>query len=439
MLATGWGRYPTIEAKYRSFDSEGELRKLLGTVDGWKAIARGLGRSYGDSSLSENILSTRRLNRFVSFDDTTGELACESGVSFAEILDVFVPRGWFLPVTPGTKFVTVGGAVASDVHGKNHHKVGSVSNHLTWIDVLLADGSVARCSASENRELFLATCAGYGLTGVILRAAMRLHRIETAYIRQRTVKTRNLDEVLASFDENARSTYSVAWIDCLTDGRKSGRSVLLLGEHAVREDLPTTAPPLKLKHNGGLGVPFDFPEFALNSFSVRLFNAIYYGKASSNEKVVSYEPFFYPLDGVQNWSRIYGRRGFMQYQFVIPKESGKEGLKKVLARTASRGLGSFLAVLKLFGREDASYLSFAKEGYTLALDFPITRELPRELTELDAIVMAYGGRLYPTKDSRMSAEMMRAGYPRIDMFLETRRKCDPHHRFESLQSRRLGL
>lgn len=439
MLITGWGRYPSVEAEQFTFDSDDELRNIIGTLSAGKTIARGLGRSYGDSSLAENILSTRRLNRFISFDETTGDVACESGVSLAEILDVFVPRGWFLPVTPGTRFVTVGGAIASDVHGKNHHKVGSFSNHVIWIDLLIADGSVLRCSRSENRDIFLATCAGYGLTGVILRAALRLQKIETAYIRQRTIKTKNLDEVLAAFDEHGNWTYSVAWIDCLAGGRKTGRSVLMLGEHAARNEVAGIAAPLRLRQRKDLAVPFEFPGFFLNSLTVRAFNGVYYGKASSREKIVTYEPFFYPLDGVRNWSRIYGKRGFVQYQLVLPKESGKEGLKKILERTASKGLGSFLAVLKLFGREDGPYLSFAREGYTLALDFPIKSGLFKELDELDAIVKEYGGRLYPTKDTRMNVEMMRAGYPQIHKFMEVRQRVDPGHRFASLQSRRLGI
>lgn len=439
MLAHGWGRYPSIDAKSFTFNGEADLRARLEAISSGSAIARGLGRSYGDSSLSENLLSTGRLNRFISFDDATGELVCESGVSLSEILDVFVPRGWFLPVTPGTRFVTVGGAIASDVHGKNHHNAGSFNNHVTWIDLLLADGSVIRCSASESPELFLATCAGYGLTGVILRAAVRLKKVETAYIRERTIKTKNLDEVLDSFDEEAGWTYSVGWIDCLARGKNLGRSVLMLGEHATKADLKESMEPLRLKRNRELAVPFEFPGFFLNTLTVRAFNGVYYGKTSSRERIVRYEPFFYPLDGVHNWSRIYGKRGFVQYQLVLPKASGKEGLKKILERTASKGFGSFLAVLKLFGKEDAPYLSFAKEGYTLALDFPITPPLFGELDDLDSIVMDYGGRLYPTKDSRMKKEMFRAGYPQRDKFMEIRSAVDPHRRFESLQSRRLGI
>lgn len=438
MLMTGWGRYPSVDATSYSFDTDEELRRIIENLPAGRAIARGLGRSYGDSSLSENLLSTRRLNRFISFDDSTGELVCESGVSLDEILNVFVQRGWFVPVTPGTRFVTVGGAIASDVHGKNHHKEGSFSNHVSWLELLMADGSVVRCSKSENQEMFMATCAGYGLTGVIMRAAIRLKKIETAYIWQRTIKTRNLDEVLAAFDEHAGWTYSVAWIDCLSRGSQLGRSVLMLGEHALSEELRGIA-PFAPRRGRELSVPMDFPAFFLNPLTVRAFNMVYYGKASSREHVVRYEPYFYPLDGIHNWSRIYGKRGFVQYQLVVRKDGGKEALKKILQRTADLGLGSFLAVLKLFGREDGPFLSFAKEGYTIALDFPVNASLFKELDELDAIVRDYGGRLYPTKDSRMSIEMMHAGYPMIDKFREVRAKADPGRRFGSLQSRRLEL
>lgn len=440
MLTTGWGRYPSIDAQCRTFDSEDQLRRTLDSLDpAAHAIARGLGRSYGDSSLSENLLSTRRLDRLLAFDDATGELVCESGVSLAEILDIFVPRGWFVPVTPGTRFVTVGGAIASDVHGKNHHREGSFSNHVAWLDLLLGDGDVVRCSRTENTGLFLSTCAGYGLTGIVIRAAIRLKKIETAFIRQKTIKTRNLEEALNAFDEHADWTYSVAWIDTLTGGSGMGRSVLMLGEHAAAGDLPRTTEPLKPARSRKLAVPFDFPGFALSSLSVRAFNSVYYAKASSRENVIPYVPFFYPLDGIRDWNRIYGKRGFVQYQFVVDKESGKEGLKGILTRSARHGRGSFLAVLKLFGKEDPPYLTFAKEGYTLALDFPVTAELWKELDELDAVIKDYGGRIYPTKDARMSPAMLRSGFPRIDEFMQVREKVDPHRRFSSLQSRRFEI
>ncbi len=440
MRVSGWGRYPSVDSQCRTFDNEDQLRRTLDSIGASKpAIARGLGRSYGDSSLSENLLSTRRLDRFLSFDEDTGELVCESGVSLAEILDVFVPRGWFVPVTPGTKFVTVGGAIASDVHGKNHHREGSFANHVLWLDLLTADGNISRCSRTENPELFLSTCAGYGLTGVTLRAAIRLRKIETAFIRQKTIRTRNLEETLAAFDEHAGWTYSVAWIDTLSRGAGLGRSVLMLGEHAAKGDIPNGAEPLGAGRKGKLAVPFDFPGFALSSSSVRVFNSLYYAKSYSRQSVISYEPFFYPLDSIRNWNRIYGRRGFVQYQFVVAKESGREGLKKILNRTAKAGRGSFLAVLKLFGKEDPPYMSFAKEGYTLALDFPVTTELWKMLDELDAVVKDHEGRIYPTKDARMSAAMLRSGYPRIGDLIRVRDKVDPHRRFSSLQSRRLEL
>ncbi len=442
MLTSGWGQYPTIDAQWRSFDSEKQLQKILESLPhGKSAIARGLGRSYGDSSLAETLLSTRRLNRFISFDDATGELVCESGVSLAEILEVFVPRGWFLPVTPGTKFVTVGGAIASDVHGKNHHKDGSFSNHVNWLDVLLADGTVVRCSATQNTELFLATCAGYGLTGIILQAAIRLKNIETAYIRQKTVKAKNLGEALSAFNEYPGWTYSVAWIDCLSRGAKLGRSVLMLGEHASKEEVPRAHDPLTHERGRKFSVPVDFPSFALSTLTVRAFNSLYYTKASvsSSDAVIDYEPFFYPLDSIKNWNRIYGKRGFVQYQVVLPKEAGREGLTKILERISAAGRGSFLAVLKLFGKEDGPYLSFAKEGYTLALDFAVTAGLLKELEELDVLVKDFGGRIYPTKDARMSPEMMKSGYPKLDSFRSVREKVDPGRRFSSLQSRRLAI
>ncbi len=454
-LISGWGRYPVVESTQITFESDARLEDILTQSSPSTAmIPRGLGRSYGDSSLGERVISTVRMNRFISFEDAKGVLVCEAGVSIAEVIDTFLPQGWFVPVTPGTKYVTVGGAIASDVHGKNHHRSGSFSNHVEWLELAMADGSVVRCSRSERPELFDATCAGYGLTGVILRAAIRLIPAETPYIRQHSIKARNLEEAMAVFEENSTWTYSVAWIDTLSGGRNAGRSVIVLGEHAKRTEMPNYASirredgardasvtRYKLKLKRQLSVPFDFPSFFLNPVTVGAFNYFYYHKspARGKDEVVDYDTFFYPLDSILNWNRIYGKRGFAQYQLVLPRDGSKEGLHEILRNTSEHGDASFLAVLKLFGKEDPPYLSFAKEGYTLALDFPITRNLFEQLKELDAIVQHYGGRLYLTKDYRMGAEMLRAGYPDLDKFLQVRERADPQKRFASLQSKRLGI
>lgn len=438
---SGWGKYPRIEATVRTPTDEPHAKAILATEK--SLIARGLGRSYGDSSLNKTILSSLLMNRIVSFNSKTGLIECEAGVSLAELLDLFVPQGWFLPTTPGTKFVTIGGAIASDVHGKNHHVAGSFGNHVLSCDVLLSDGRVVRCSKKSNTELFRATVGGMGLTGVILRASFKMKRIESAYITQKSVKARNIDEAFTLFESLKHFPLSMAWIDCLSGGKKLGRSILMVGDHAQADQCLARGikEPLNLKAALKLNVPIDFPGFALNSLSVRAFNMLYYAKQirKETESIVSYDPFFYPLDGIHNWNRIYGKRGFTQYQFVLPEEASREGLVEILKRISKSGNGSFLAVLKQFGKGNDNYISFPMEGYTLALDFAIKRGLFPFLSELDRMVLDYGGRIYLTKDVRMNGDTFRRGYPRAKEFIRTVKKYNKNHRFASLQSKRLEI
>ncbi len=445
MQLSNWGNYPKIETTMLSPATiEALCQEALASNS---VLARGLGRCYGDSACNDTlVLSCLRLQHMLSFDDSSGVLVAEAGVSLAEIVDCFAPRGWFLPVTPGTKFVTLGGAIASDVHGKNHHVTGTFGQHVLWMDVLTAEKGIVRCSCEEHTDLFHATCGGQGLTGIVLRVALQLVRIPSVWIEQHTVKAKNLFEIMQAFEEYKHSPYSVAWIDCLQKGKHLGRSVLMYGDFLHRKALTgkhalnATALPKKAP----LSVPFDFPSMALNSFSVRAFNALYYGKAPQGhaQSVVSYNTFFYPLDSIDMWNRIYGKRGFTQYQFVVPKESAAEALQKILQKIAHSGQGSFLAVLKLFGKQQnpQGNISFPSEGYTLALDFPITKTLFPLLNELDAMVLDYGGRHYLTKDARMSATTLRRGYgEKLDEFLEIKHKWDPKVLFKSTQAQRLHL
>ena len=436
-----WGNHPVVDAKVHRFRSEEDLRAALANPA--PAIARGLGRSYGDSSLAASILSSDSFNRFLAFDPETGVLTCESGVSIADILDVFVPRGWFPPVTPGTKFVTIGGAIAADVHGKNHHKVGCFGDHVLSMDIMLADGSIVTCSPTEHAELFDTTCGGMGLTGIILRATIRLKRIESAYIREEVVPAANLDGIMDLFEASAHWTYTVAWIDCLSSGSSLGRSIMMRGEHATAEETKKEKPdvdPLGFKAVPKLTVPFMLPSFLLNSLTVRAFNALYYRMhAGANQhRLTNFDTFFYPLDAILHWNRIYGRRGFTQYQVAFPLESSRAGLRELLEKISASGQGSFLAVLKLFGPQ-RRVLSFPREGYTLALDFPINDRVLRLFDELDQIVLRHGGRLYLAKDARVQADVFRKGYANANAFRDRIKQWDPAGRWQSLQSKRVGL
>ncbi len=385
-------------------------------------------------------MSLRGLDRMLSLSGD-GVLVCEGGVMLAEILDVLLPRGWFPPVTPGTRFVTLGGMIASDVHGKNHHGAGSFCDHVLWVDLALGDGGVRRCSRDEDAELFAATCGGMGLTGVIVRAAVQLVAVDTAWIRQQTLPAADLDEACALMADNAASPYSVAWIDGLASGPRLGRAVVFLGAHARPEDLPGDigGRPLARPGRPALSVPVDLPEFALSRPTVRAFNALYVRAHRAGTALVGLDAYFYPLDAVGNWNRIYGRRGFVQYQPVLPLEDGTEGLRRLLEEVARRGQPSFLSVLKRMGAQSSGLLSFPQPGHTLTLDFPATPENLSLLDRLDAIVAEHGGRLYLTKDARMTQAMFEAGYPRAEAFRDLRRRLSLDRRFASLQSRRLGL
>lgn len=399
---TNWGNYPVVEKEMKSDDSFSRIKEFV--LSNNEVIARGNGRCYGDSSLGEHIFSTKKLNKFISFDRLNGIIECESGVLLSDVLEIAVPQGYFLYVTPGTKFVSVGGALASDVHGKNHHAEGCFSEYVIEFKLMIENGDVITCSRDENTDKFWATIGGMGLTGIILTVKFKLKNIESAYIRQESIKAENLDEIFRLFEESENWTYTVAWIDCLQKGKNTGRSILMRGEHAFQHELPQNLreKPLRLKKKFEPTVPFYFPGFVLNSLTVKIFNFLYYKKQSKKEvkNFIDYETFFYPLDFVQDWNKIYGKSGFIQYQMMIPKETGKEGMEKILKTIANSGNGSFLAVLKLYGKENPqAYNSFPFEGYSLALDFKVNSKLKKLITQLDDIVEQYNGKIYLTKDS----------------------------------------
>jgi decaprenylphospho-beta-D-ribofuranose 2-oxidase len=434
-----WGNFPVMESEEINPSFLEDIRQYVQKPG--EFIPRGNGRCYGDASLANRTIRTTRFDKILSFDAEQGTFECESGLTLDRILDVIVPKGWFLPVTPGTKFITVGGAVASDVHGKNHHVDGCFSHHVQEMDIVVADGQVITCGPSLVADLFEATCGGMGLTGVITRVRFSLKKIETSYIRQKQVKAANLEEVLDLFETHKDYTYSVAWIDCLKKGNAFGRSILILGEHATVNDLSPEQKkePLQLPKKKQITFPFNLPSWVLNSFTVKAFNFLYYGKNFKKEidNTVGYEPFFYPLDAILHWNRGYGKKGFIQYQFVLPLES-KKGLVEILQRISDKGLGSFLAVLKIFGKQN-SLIGFPMEGYTLALDIPVRKGLFETLDELDKIVLKYKGRLYMSKDARMAPEILEAGYPHLPLFRSILRKYNPGNKFRSVQSDRLFL
>jgi len=428
----GWGNYPVMDSSLFSFDTESEAIACVGELD--EMIPRGNGRSYGDSSINTQVLSILKFNRFISFDEQNGILHCESGVMLSDIVRIFLPMGWFPAIVPGTRLITIGGAIASDIHGKNHHHTGCFSSCVVDFRLLLSDGTVISCSEDKNSEVFRATCGGMGLTGIILDVRMKLKRFSSRNILQKTVKTSNLQATFDVFEKYAHLPYSVAWIDCLAPGRKLGRCIFTAGEHADDRELNYTPSPT-------MNVPVYLPSFVLNNLTVKAFNFLYYNRLrqSYKESIVLYDDFFFPLDAVHNWNRIYGKPGFTQYQFVLPKAESFNGLEEILTKIYQSGKGSFLAVLKLFGKGNENYLSFPMEGYTLTLDFRITSGIFRLLDELDKIVMKYHGRIYLTKDARVSPDVFAKGYVHLDHFLKVRKELGCNRKFVSLQSKRLNL
>jgi FAD/FMN-containing dehydrogenase len=412
-----WGRYPTLQA---------DLLPLHWTTDfppkslpPTAMLPVGAGRSYGDVCLLDRgtLLTTRGLDRLLHFDPETGVLRCEAGATLAEILEFAVPRGFFLTVTPGTKYVTVGGAIANDIHGKNHHIVGTFGSHLLRFELIRSDGSPLLCSPTENRDWYSATIGGMGLTGLITWAEICLRPIVSRKIQYQGIKFVGIDEFVALSQASTHVEYTVAWIDCVARGRNFARGIFMQGDHS---DQPEPLNPSKAPR---LTFPMDLPEFALNHFSVGIFNALYYNKQMGKRKtdLVDYEPFFYPLDSVLQWNRVYGKSGLLQFQCVIPWEHGTQsGIVRILEAVTASGLASFLAVMKVFGdKPSPGLLSFPKPGITLSLDFPIRQQVSFDLFDrLASIALEHSGRIYPAKDARMTAAQYQASYPEWRRFVE---------------------
>ena len=442
MELSGWGRYPRGLATVISPD---EISEAVPPRAG-SMIARGQGRSYGDAAMLRDgmVMLTERLTRIGSFTEESGVLRAEAGTTLAAVTNELLPRGWFPAVVPGTRFVSLGGCVAADIHGKNHHRDGSFGAHVKEIEIVLANRSRRRCSPEKDAELFWATIGGMGLTGVITEVSFQLIPVESSYIVVQHHQAKDLDtsfEVLS--DQAWDDHYTVAWIDCLAKGSHLGRSVLMRGHHAKLDDLPARlrhTPHAKPRRQRNLG--FDLPSWTLNSLSMTAFNALYYRLQGRRQQpfLADYESFFFPLDRIGNWNRIYGKRGFVQYQCVLPDVEAHQGLRALLEALAAAGRSSFLCVLKRFGPAGEGLLSFPIEGYTLTLDLPVNdTELFPFLNRLDAIVLQYGGRVYLAKDARLSAEAFRAMYPRLDEWRRIKLKIDPENHFDSDLARRLAM
>jgi decaprenylphospho-beta-D-ribofuranose 2-oxidase len=433
---TGWGRTSGGLMTASRPERISELRERIceGDPDGGR-IAYGAGRAYGDAALNSQgrVILTRRLNRMLAFDADT--LEAEPGVAFDDLLAVFLPRGWLVPATPGTAFATLGGAIANDIHGKNHDRVGSFGDHLAWIDLMLPSGETVRVTESERPELFRATIGGLGLTGVIVGLGLKLMRVPSPAVRVHERRCRDLDAFLTALAEaRLRATYSVGWIDGLAKGVELGRGLLEEAEPAA--EIVTEKRPQRSRR-----VPMDAPGIILNPFTIGIFNRAYYHRvpAGGRDRVVPYRRFLYPLDAIADWNRIYGRGGFYQFQCVLPDASAPQGIRLMLEEIARSGRASFLAVLKTLGGEGRGYLSFPMRGFTLALDFPRRAGVEALLTRLEKLTLDHGGRIYLAKDAVLSPAGFRAMYPKLPAFQGVLDTIDPQRRLNSDMARRLKI
>ncbi len=410
-----WGRYPEYPAELKQLHWQGDYPRAIDGVH-HGALAVGMGRSYGDVCLLKDgtLLQTTGMNRLLDFDPATGLLTAEAGITLAEILDFAVPRGYFLPVTPGTKYVTLGGAIANDIHGKNHHHAGTFGCHVTQFELVRSDGRRMLCSPTSNPDYYAATIAGMGLTGVIPWAQIRLKPIVSRKINYQGIQFHGIDEFLDLSSQAGNVEYTVSWVDVTATGKNFCRGVFMQGDHSQ------TPAPLKPSPKPKLVFPMDLPGFALNRMSVGAFNSLFFHKQMKKRvsTLQDYEPFFYPLDAVLKWNRMYGKRGLLQFQYAIPWEHAKEGTVAILYEVARSGLASFLAVLKAFGDVPSpGMMSFPKPGITLALDFPIKPEKSFALFDrLAEMTREFGGRLYPAKDARMTSAQFQAFYPQWERF-----------------------
>lgn len=431
-MISGWGMLGVPGREIRGEDLEA-------LTDG-AVLTRGLGRSYGDASLpapgTSTIVATPLADRILAFDPEAAILRTEAGFSLNELNRLFLTRGYFSPVTPGTSFVTVGGAVASDVHGKNHHRDGCFGEHVLRIKLRVADGRILEVSRDVEPELFRATIGGMGLTGHILEVEFRLEKIASPWITFESERVANIDAYVDALkDAAAKWPMTVGWIDCLRSGPSMGRGILLKGRWASSSEAPPHAPPQKKK----LAVPFMFPNWAVNPLTIRLFNFLYFWKHLAKKKtgVMHPDSFFYPLDAVLHWNRIYGKRGFTQYQCVLPEKAGRQAARRFLELLTKEGGASFLCVIKDCGPEGLGLLSFPMQGISIAVDIAVTGRTQGVIDALNAFVIAQGGRIYLSKDAFTRAEDFRKMEPRLEAFLSVRKKWDPEGRLKSAQSVRV--
>lgn len=432
MIISGWGNFPKINSQQVFPCNSEELIKIIKKFNS-SCIARGMGRSYGDSSLALNSINLSKYNKIISFDSNSGLLVCESGATINQIIKYILEKGWFFPVIPGTKYVSIGGAISSDVHGKNHHQDGCISSFIKKITFIDPNYKLIECSKYLNPEYFKAICGGMGLIGIITQVEIQLIKIPSAYINEEIVECNNISELFENFEKNNNALYSVAWIDFFSFNKKNFKSIFMKGNFNKIKNY-------KNINDLKINVPFYMPSNLLNNKTISIYNKYNYYRSSKNpQKKLHLDKFFFPLDKIGNWNKIYGKNGFIQYQFVIPKTKGHEGLEEIFNLINSSKSKPFLSVLKLFGDENDNYLSFPKKGWTLALDFKNNRETVNLINKLDQIILKFKGKIYLAKDSLMSEKLFKSTYDSWEKFYNFRVSIGADKVFNSVQSKRLGI
>lgn len=422
---SAWGNYPLVECNVYRPESLESLKQVVSNSN--KIIPMGNLKSYGDCALGENVIDMKRLDKILEFDNKQGILKAEAGLLLGDMLKFTISKGWFSCLTPGTKNVTLGGCAASDVHGKNNNNVG-FSECVKAIEVVTADGKLVKCSRKDNKDLFEATLGGMGLTGAIYSVEIKLRKITSSYIDVNYEKGSGLAETMKILDKNKKYDYSVAWID--TTHKNMGRSVVEFGNHSNHGKL-------EQHRKSKIKIPFHLPNFALNKLGITILNTLRYYLHPEGKAHIHYDKFFYPLDSIENWNKIYGKRGFIEYQCVFPEKKSKEGIEEIFKIMKKQNNPAFLAIMKRFTK-NSSLLSFPIEGYTLAMDFPVSRKTLNMMKKFDKIVKKFEGRIYLSKDSTSTKQML-TSYPELKKWKKIKKKYDPKNKFQSTQSKRLGL
>jgi decaprenylphospho-beta-D-ribofuranose 2-oxidase len=432
-MINGWGRYGEYKIKLYKPKNINLIKKKLKSSLLDTFICRGLGRSYGDSSLNSKIIDLTNIKKKFQISKKKKEVVCSSNLSIKELLPILLKENFFLKVTPGTQYVTIGGAIASDIHGKNHHNDGSFCDYLNEIEILLADGKIIKCSKTKNKKLFLSTCGGMGLTGIILSAKVQLLKIPSSFIKETIIKSNSLKETINYFKKYNHKKYIVSWIDSSEKKNNLGRGIIYIGEHTRLNK------EYFLKHRS-LNLSFNFPNFFINNFILKMLNKIFYFKNSKfKEQIVDIKKYFYPLDNIRNWNKVYGKKGFVQIQILVSNKNLIKNLTKILLFFQQKNQVSFVSTLKKMGKKNKNLLSFPAEGYTITFDIKANKNLKIFYQELEEILIKMNAKIYLTKDALMSKKYFEKTYINKNKFISYKKIYDPKFKFHSYQSKRLGL